>query len=150
METFSRGTFEPWYVTGFVDGEGSFTYSRSGRQIALYFAVKLTEADRALLEHLQRFFGGIGNIYKVVARAPKTASGYTKTASYFRVTRLEDLKRIVEHFDRFPLQTAKRVSYEIWREMVVLKQAFRKPDRERLNTLAAQLSAASTRNQPRR
>ncbi len=145
MATFSRGTFEPWYVTGFVDGAGSFTYSRSGRQIGLYFAVKLTEADRIVLDHLQQFFGGIGNIYKVVPRTPRAGSGYTKTVSYFRVTRLEDLKRVVDHFDRYPLQTAKRGSYEIWREMVALKQAFRKPDRERLNALAAQLSAASTR-----
>jgi len=148
METFSRGTFEPWYVTGFIDGEGSFTYSRSGRQIGLYFAVKLTETDRTILEQLQRFFGGIGSIYRVAPRTPRPGSGHTKTTSYFRVTRLEDLKRVVDHFDRYPLQTAKRGSYQIWREMVILKQAFRKPDREQLNALAVKLSAASTRNQP--
>jgi LAGLIDADG endonuclease len=146
METFSRGTFEPWWVTGFVDGVGSFTFSRSGRQIGLYFAVRLAEADRAVLEKLQQFFGGIGKIYKV-SGTPRPGSE-SKIASYFRVTRLEDLKRVVDHFDRYPLQTAKHASYEIWREMVILKQAFRKPDRKQLNVLAAQLSAASTRNQP--
>src|SRR3954454_4331406 len=49
METFSRGTspapLDPWYVTGFVEGEGAFTYSRSGKQLALYFGLKLSRDD---------------------------------------------------------------------------------------------------------
>jgi len=147
-ETFSRGTvLDPWYVTGFVEGEGAFTFSRSGRQLALYFAVKLPSADRAILEALREFFGCVGAIYDVAPRAAPTASsGYTKAAAYYRVCRREDLERILEHFDRHPLRGAKAASYAIWRQMVMLKRSFRKPPREELEQLSAQLSAASPRN----
>ncbi len=125
METFSRGTLDPAYVTGFVDAAGSFTYSRSSKQLALYFALKLPGADRPLAETIQAFFGGIGRIY---------------AEAYYRVTRREELMVIVDHFDRHPLQSTKREVYELWREMVIAKQDFRRPDRELLDRLADQIS----------
>ena len=150
MDTFSRETIsalDPWYVTGFVDGEGAFTFSRNGRQMSLYFAIKLTAIDRPLLLQLQAFFGGIGEIYSVRARGAATAgSGSTRAASYYRVCRRDHLPRVVQHFDAFPLRGAKRASYAVWREMVLLKQRFRQPEREKLEALATRLSAASPRN----
>jgi len=125
VETFSRGTLEPEYVTGFVDAAGSFTYSRSSKQLALYFALKVGATDRPLVEDVQAFFGGIGRIYD---------------AGYFRVTRREELMMIVEHFDRHPLRSSKREVYELWREMVLAKQEFRRPDRELLDRLADEIS----------
>jgi hypothetical protein len=139
VETVSRETqLDPWYVTGLIDGIGSFTYSRSGRQLAVYFAVKLgakvnapppdgDDSTAGLLGDLKRFFSG-GAIYA------------SATSSYFRVQRRDDLVAVVDHFDRFPLR-AKREVYEVWREMVIAKRAFRKPDRNRLDTLAQELSA---------
>jgi len=53
---------------------------------------------------------------------------------------------VLEHFDRYPLRGLKARSYDIWRQMVVLKREFRKPRRDELESLAAQLSAASPRN----
>jgi hypothetical protein len=154
VETFSRETgsdpLDPWFVTGFVEGEGTFTFSRRGAQISLYFAIKLPEADRPLLMALQAFLGGIGQIYFVPPRAAaRPRSGYTRAASYFRVCRRDQLIRVVEHFDSFPLRGTKRRSYDIWRQMVQLKQAFRRPPREELGELAVRLSAASVRNQVR-
>lgn len=119
----------PWYVTGFLEKEGTFTYSRSGRQIVLYFAVKM--ADEKFLLSLQAFFGGIGKTYSL-------AGGKT----YFRVTRQKDLERIVQHFEEYPLKT-KAKCFGIWKEMVLLKRKFRKPDREQLDRLARDLSACS-------
>lgn len=146
-ETFSRGThrLDPWYVTGFVEGEGAFTFSRNGRQMALYFAIKLTGADKSILEEIRAYFG-VGSIYRVAATAaPTRSSGHTKEAAYYRVSRRDDLERVIEHFDRHPLRGSKARSYSIWRQMVVLKREFRKPNREELASLSAQLSAASTR-----
>jgi hypothetical protein len=139
---------DPWYLTGFVEGEGAFTFSRNGKQLALYFAIKLTAQDSLLLEDIQSFFGGIGRIYSVVARAaPTPGSGHTKAARLYRVCRRDELPRIIEHFDRYPLRGTKAGSYAIWREMVVLKlESFRRPDREQMESLAARLSAASIRN----
>jgi hypothetical protein len=148
VETFSRGTVDPHYVTGFADGEGTFTYSRSGKQIGLYFAIKLTAADEPVLRDIQEFFGGIGAIYDVKARAPGPRSGATKAAKYFRVTHRDQLIVIVDHFDRYPLRTKKRDCYDVWRFMVLLKRKFRTPDRDMLDQLARQLSSLSIRNQP--
>jgi hypothetical protein len=111
-------------VTGFSDAVASFTYSRSGKQLALYFAVK---ADPELLEQLQEFFGGIGRIYSA--------------ARYFRVSRRDELTRVVSHFDDYPLRSRKQKVFSIWRQMVIAKQEFRRPDRKLLATLADQISS---------
>jgi hypothetical protein len=129
VETVSREThLDPWYVTGLIDGVGSFTYSRSGKQLAVYFAVKVSSGGEVLGD-LKQFFGA-GAIYT------------TGPSNYFRIQKREELRRVLDHFDRFRLR-AKRAVYEIWREMVIAKQAFRRPDRERLELLATELSALS-------
>ena len=132
---------DPWYVTGFVEGEGSFTYSRNGKQLSLYFGIKLGEADEPILTAIQEFFGGIGSIYYV---QPRGESG--KGAAYLRVCRREQLPVIVDHFDAYPLRGSKLAVYRIWREMVLLKQQFRQPPRDELQDLAAQLSASYARS----
>jgi len=136
VETFSHGTLDPRWVTGFADGESSFTYSRSGKQLALYFAIKLSAIDQPILEDIRAFFG-VGKIYSVKARAP---------ASYYRVTHRKDLPRIVAHFDEYPLRSSKQRVYEVWRLMVQLKVQFRRPDRDALNALADSLSSRVGRN----
>ncbi|HSN30802.1 MAG TPA: LAGLIDADG family homing endonuclease [Kofleriaceae bacterium] len=146
MDTFSHETLEPHWVTGFVDGEGSFTYSRSSAQLALYFAIKLTEIERPLLEAIQDYFG-VGKIYSVRASAPKGHGGATKTAAYYRVTHRDHLMRVVEHFDAYPLRSYKRNVYEVWRLMVLAKQQFRKPDRELMESLAGRITDLSARKQ---
>src|SRR6266545_7278604 len=127
---------DPWYVTGLVEGEGTFTYSRSGAHMALYFAVKLVRADDDLLISLREFFGGVGTIYRVRPRAPRPRAGHTKAASYYRVCRQDQLRRIVEHFDAYPLKGAKAASYAIWRLMVLLKLEFPKTAGDRLDLFA--------------
>jgi len=137
----------PWYVTGLVEGEGCFTYSRGPRsRMALYFAVKLVRADDELLRCLQAFFGGIGTLYRVRPRAPTPRAGYTKAASYYRVCRRDQLQRIVEHFDAYPLRGTKAASYAIWRLMVLLKVEFPKTSHDHLDLFAKRLSAASPRH----
>jgi LAGLIDADG endonuclease len=148
VETFSRGTLDPHWLTGFVDGEGSFTYSRSSKQIGVYFALKLTSSDRPLLEDIREYLGGIGSIYTAAARAAGDRSGATKTAAYFRVTRRDELMHVVDHFDRYPLRSQKRDVYDLWRMMVHAKQRFRKPNRELLESLASRITALCVRKQP--
>ena len=128
MDTFSRETLAPEYVTGLVEGAGSFTFSRSSKQLALYFGLKLQLADRPLLADLQAFFG-VGRIYETGANA------------YYRVTRHQDLPRVVAHFERYPLRSRKQAAFELWKQMVEAKQSFRRPDREQLEQLAADLRA---------
>jgi hypothetical protein len=142
----SKPNLDPWYVTGLVEGEGTFTYSRSGTHMALYFAVKLTRADDALLVSLQSFFEGAGKICRVRPRAPSGRAGFTKAATYYRVCRRSELGRIVEHFDLYPLRGTKADSFQIWRLMVLLKREFPKTSRDRLEMFATKLSAITPRN----
>ena len=142
----------PWYVTGFVDGEGSFTYNygRGRTQLAVVFAIRLTLADRPILAAIRDFFGGIGRLYAAPPRKPGRFTGPCRATCYFKTTSPFELLRVVDHFDRYSLQGEKRVPYAIWREMVFLRAAHhgeRPPDE--LRQLAEKLSRAIPRNRPR-
>lgn len=145
MGTISEA-LDPWWVTGLVDGEGTFTFNRNGRQMAIVFAIKLTGVDRPIVERIQEFFG-VGRLYRVAARVPTENSGATKSAAYYRVNRHDELPRIVEHFDAYPLQSYKANSFKIWKGMVTIKRDFRGRNHAALEELALALSASQPRNQ---
>ena len=111
----------PWFVTGFSDGEAAFTFSRSGDMFALYFSITQREDNKAIVEKIQSYFDGVGKIYSKKEILPTKNSGHTKPAAYYRVCRQNELMRIIEHFDRFPLQSKKQEVYQIWREMAIEK-----------------------------
>ena len=142
-----RGAIDPWYVTGFTEGEGCFTFNRSDRNFTLVYAIKLNETDLAILEDIQNYFG-CGRIYHVTSRGPLGPStGFTKPAKYFRISRILDLIRVIQHFDAYPLRGVKAMSYQIWRQMVEIKlETYKKPDRVKLQELAHTLSAIAVRN----
>lgn len=133
---------EPWYITGFCDGEAAFTYSRSGGVFGLYFAVRQREDNRQIVEDIQQYFNYIGSIYrgKESKNAPK--SDWTQPSSYYRVTKINELKRIIEHFDQYPLQSKKKCEvYKVWREMVIHKlENYRDSNYDYLDLLAERLS----------
>src|SRR5262249_17533282 len=107
-----RELLDPWYVTGLVEGEGTFTCSGAGmggKNLCMVFGVKIQEGDKAILEQLQEFFGA-GRIYHVKSRVLTEKAG-----AYYRVSNREELPLVLEHFDRYPLRGAKQRSYEIWR-----------------------------------
>jgi len=135
----------PWYVTGFCEGEAAFTYSRSGRSINLYFSIKLRADDKDVIAQLYDFFR-VGTIYRVRGRLPTAHSGYTRQALYYRTSRVSQIERIVQHFDKYPLAGKKRASYRVWKKMFLLKKNFRKPDFEMLNELALKLSSVNSKN----
>ena len=132
METDSRETLAPWFVSGLADAQAAFTFSRRGRSgLDVYFAIKRPDRDRKLLEAVQLFFEGAGRLYPVKSRK----------ATYYRVSRPEELRRIVGHFEKYPLQSPmKREVFEVWREMVLHKRIFGTEGAERLGKLAIQLS----------
>jgi hypothetical protein len=65
--------------------------------------------DRVLLESIQSFFGGVGNIYKE-----------HKDSLQYRVNTLNGLKVIINHFDKYPLITQKRANFELFKQVVDL------------------------------
>src|SRR4030042_6920205 len=134
---------DPWYITGFADGEAAFTYSRAGGTFGLYFAIKQREDNKQIVEEIQEYFNYVGNIYRGKEAENSPNSGFTKPSAYYRVTRIDELKRIVEHFDKYPLQSQKKLeAYKIWRDMVMHKlEHYRGIDYNKLRALAEKLSS---------
>ncbi|MBU4346086.1 MAG: LAGLIDADG family homing endonuclease [Candidatus Omnitrophica bacterium] len=132
-----------WYVTGFCDGEAAFTYSRDGGSFAVYFSIKQREDNRQIIDEIQEYFGYIGNIYRVKEALPTKNSGFTKPSVYYRVNRIDDLKIVIDHFDKYPLQSKKKLeAYKVWREMVMYKsENYRDIDYNELRPLAERLSS---------
>ena len=97
----------PWAVTGFVDGEGCFSISivaykkyKTGYQVKPTFQISLSEIDKYLLKDIQNFFGGVGKIYK-----------YGSKSTILQVRSQKDLLNIINHFDKFPLITQKKIDF---------------------------------------
>ena len=138
----------PWYITGFSDGEAAFTYSRAGGSFALYFGVKQREDNREIVEAIREYFNHVGRVYYGKEAQPTSNSGLPKPSVYYRVTRVGELKVILDHFDKFPLQSKKKLeAYKIWREMVLHKtENYRNTDYNKLKSLAEKLSNLNSKS----
>ena len=113
----NNGQLHPLFITGFVDGEGCFAINifenkelKIGWVVWLSFSIGLHVKDRALLERITKSLG-VGRISK---------GGAEKIQ--LRVTSKEDLTKIIEHFDKFPLITNKWADYELWKKAFYLIQ----------------------------
>jgi superfamily II DNA or RNA helicase len=139
---------DPWYITGFADGEAAFTYSRAGGSFALYFAVKQRADNQQIIEDIREYFNYVGHIYYGKEAQPTVNSGFSKPYAYYRVTKIDELKTIVDHFDRYPLQSQKKQeAYNAWREMVIHKlENYRNIDYDKLHALAQKLSSLNVQS----
>ena len=96
---------DPWFVTGFTDGEGSFLISiikdnkyKLGWRVICRFEIHLNKKDLHLLKKIKSFFN-VGNIY---------FTGKDKTSIQFRVESHSGLVVIINHFEKYPLITKKK------------------------------------------
>lgn len=103
----SKPVLNPYFVTGFVDGEGSFSIRiRKDSKAILGFRVNLVFSIAAqvnvenlkLLENIKAFFGGIGSISKVAGNL-----------YIYEVSSLIHFHKIRNHFDNYPLETTKLI-----------------------------------------
>jgi len=138
----------PWYVTGFCDGEAAFTYSRADGTFALYFAVRQREDNQQIVEEIQQYFGYVGSIYRGKEALPTKNSGFSQPNVYYRVTRINELKAVIDHFDKYPLQSKKKLeAYSVWRAMVIYKlENYRGIDYDKLRSLAEKLSSLNSQS----
>ena len=136
-------SLDPWYVTGFCDGEAAFTYSRSGGTFCVSFSIKQRDDNRQIVDDIWEFFKYIGNIYNCKGLVPTKNGGNTKPSVIHKINRVSELLIIVDHFDRYPLQSKKKYeAYKVWREMVMYKSDnYRKVDYNVMRTLAEKLSS---------
>lgn len=135
----------PWYVTGLCDGEAAFTYHHAGGNFCVSFGFKQRADNKELVESIRAFFNYIGSIYYTKGSAPAKNSGNTSPGVYFRVSRAGELSGIISHFDKYPLQSKKKLeAYKIWREMATHKiENFRTVDYDKMRALAERLSATN-------
>jgi hypothetical protein len=138
----------PWYITGFCDGEAAFTYSRNGGSFALYFGITQREDNAHVIEDIWEYFNYVGKIYRRKEAPPTKNSGFTNPSVYYRTTKIDELTIIIDHFDKYPLHSKKkRESYIIWREMVMHKlKNYRTADYDKLRDLAEKLSNSNSKS----
>jgi hypothetical protein len=100
----------PYWITGFIDAEGSFTIklskneSKTGYRVQPCFQIGLHEKDKALLDLIQTSLGGIGNTTK-----------HGKDSIQYRVSSIKELQVIIDHFDKYPLITQKFADYLLFK-----------------------------------
>lgn len=146
-----QGRLDPWYITGFVDGEGCFSISvfknhttKLGYQVFLEFVVTQGAKSLSVLEDIQQQFG-CGNIYE-----NRRSDNHRENLYRYCVRSVKDIKeKIVPFFKTYPLQTAKRYDFQtfcIALEMVEKKEHLTIDGFERICKLAATTNRRKPRN----
>lgn len=105
----------PWFVTGLIDAEGSFTVlvvkdsrRKLGWRIECKFQLGLHERDLSLLLQIKEFFGGIGDIYK------------SNKFNNYIVSSNKELLILVNHLKNYPLLTQKGGDFLLFKQVVEL------------------------------
>ena len=104
----------PWFITGFVDGEGSFMIRvrrkpkyRLGFAVEAGFSITLHKKDLMILQEIQTYFG-VGYIRNDLNNKVK-----------FKVESVKDIvNKVIPHFDKYPLITQKLADYLLFRDVV--------------------------------
>jgi len=122
----------PWWLTGFVDGEGSFQISilenkklKTGWVVSPKFQIALHEKDRALLELIRSSFG-VGKIFK-----------HGKNSIQYRVSLIKELEVIINQLDKYLLITQKRADYLLFKQVLELIKNKEHLTKEGLNKILA-------------
>jgi hypothetical protein len=103
----------PWFVTGFIDGEGSFGINiikkKVGYSVKPVFQISLHSKDQVLLESIQSFFGGVGRIYFI-----------GKDSIKYQVRSVEGLEVIINQLDKYSLITQKQADFLLFKQVLEL------------------------------
>lgn len=101
----------PHWVTGFIDGEGSFiiailpSTSPNGKKVSLRLSVTQKSQSAGILYELQNFFG-CGQVIPS-----------SRNCMRFIVQKKEDiLFKVIPHFNKYPLVTSKGLNFESFKE----------------------------------
>jgi len=111
----SQIKLNPYWITGFCDAESSFVITlqenvkyKTGWKVEARFQIGLHEKDLGILELIQSYFG-VGTIVK-----------QGKNNVEYRVSRSQDLSKILDHFDKYPLITQKNGDFILFKQAIAL------------------------------
>lgn len=151
MQTTSReglkhvSKLHPQYITGFVDGEGSFHVAiykdprmKTGIKLIPEFHVSQRETSRFVLDQLVAFFE-CGYVKANHQNNPKDT-----TYVYVVRDRRDLLKRIIPFFKKYQLQTEKKNDFDCFANIVEKMEAKQHRD---VSTLRGILKLAYQMNQ---
>ena len=111
----NKSELHPWFVTGYTDGEGSFSIrmrkklnSSLGYQVSLAYSIVAEQnpLNLILLEKVKEYFKGEGSI-------SKSANMYS-----YEISAVNSLNLVKEHFENYPLQTTKSLHFKLWCEVL--------------------------------
>lgn len=107
---------DPWYITGWFDGEGCFSVSVHPHPLAKYkwlvdpvVQTYQHKDSRMILERIQNYFD-CGTI------RPKGPNSNVLT--YSVESRITIQEKIIPHFLKYPLQTQKSKDFELFRKIL--------------------------------
>ena len=121
-EQICREKLNPYYVIGFIDGEGSFSISigknseyRRGVQVRAEFEIELRADDQEILERVLITIG-CGKIYDC---------SYDRYGWYphvkYKITGADDMKNYLFPFlDKYNLQAKKGEVYKLFKQIVLM------------------------------
>ena len=121
-EQIQKKSLNPFYVTGFIDGEGSFSISigkhrtlKRGFEVRPEFEIELRADDRDILERILITIG-CGRIYDL---------SYERYGWYphvkYKITSIRDMKEYLFPFlDAYPPQAKKAEVYRLFKEIVLM------------------------------
>lgn len=146
-----QGRLDPWWIVGFIDGEGCFSISiirnatsKFGMQIFPEFVVTQGAKSLSALQKLQKFFQ-CGAVYE-----NRRHDNHRENIYRYCVRSIEDLrKKILPFFDQHHLETAKYQDYLVFRKVLMMmgkRSHLTKVGRERIYTLAATMNRRKVRS----
>ena len=127
----------PWFLTGFIDGEGCFRIYLTkinraiGWRVQLFFQINLHVKYRVLLENIRDYLG-VGKVH---------ISG--NNLIQYRVQTSDELTIIIKHLETYPLISQKRGDFELFKkahELVMSKEHLNKEGILKIVSLRASLN----------
>ena len=137
LPTKEARLLNPWFLTGFADGESNFTVrifksntTKIGWTVQPVFQIGLHNKDLFLLEKIQKYWN-VGEIY------------HREDSSNYMVQSLKNIKIIIAHFDKYTLLTKKAEDFKLFSDIVRLldnKEHLTAPGLRKIISLRASLN----------
>lgn len=136
------------WITGFTDGEGCFHVSINriigmslGWQVLPEFRIVQHEKDEAVLYKIKDYFG-FGDV-----KINRTDSHGTRKE--FRVRGIDNLNKLIEFFNKYPLSTSKVNDFKIFSEIIQLMNNKEHLTKEGLDKIAKLISEMNRKPNPK-
>lgn len=106
-----KKSLSPWWISGFVDAEGSFGVSASMKETSMktsmQFKITQKSMNKSVLEGIVDYFG-VGKVH--------TDNSFTATLKF----QTQDIpfirEKVIPHFDKYPLMSSKYMDYTDWKK----------------------------------